>query len=1582
MTNPYLETAADLATDEPRNPYAAAAADLAGTQRTSLRSAVYGATQTTAEAARLARQAGLPPDLVQRNLPAVQQRMTVERVDSDTAQAPKLRERYTDPAFAAMARDDSTNLAAVEQSVYTWRQALRKGVGGLKLTLDVAADSLAKAFGADRTETQRILQQTGSYYEVQGSDPVLAAAGERAKAAGGGTWWGTLINLPGEVARSGDGLGTVGRFALEQLPASMAGFGLGAAMTAPMRAAVVSRIAQPLVAKGVNAGLAGAAGNATAVVAQSLGANYQEGLRQGLDEKAANARAWTKTLNEVPANAVAGAALGFRIGPNQLANVIAQTGIQGAGGGIGATMAATSVGEVADPIEIALEILGEGISAVPEVAGMTLSRLSQTRTVQRAADAEAAQANAETLAEVVRTADRAALKRSDPQAFADLVEHIDPERHVYVAPQHLQGVDLTAVPDIAQRAAEAAATGGEVQLTLGELLAHLPGDQLLPHLRVEPEAMTAAEATGMDRAAALVDEMTTPPPDAPLLATPGDAMSADDWQAYMAAADESARTAIEVRDARAMRDLQWLVTNKSTALKKLAAEASAARAEIEPDARAAVEARPVYAAQAMLSTEAGQALPADYVAEMHGFDSADSMLAAIADARPLADAVAEEVDTRMQELRPDMVDTIARERAADAMVADRARTRFLATEAAALTDILGSRAELERNAQAYAQAAVARMTLRRLRPNQHEANAARAAGRAAVAFRRGDTEAAAKAKREQVLQTALQGEATGAAAEVARALEGFKRMLRRDDETRDGNLVQTARAVLAQYGLAATEKTADDYLAQVQTYDPELHADLVTLMEGLPAPSEHRDLTVAEFRDVRDRVEALWTLARSTRTIEVNGQRMEIAEAAASLADRLAAEPAPKRDAVVGTNERLDLRFRLAGVRAALRRVEAWASARDGGNPAGPFTTLVWQPVSEAVTRYRAERNKQVGAFLALLKTIEPTLKPGKIAAPELGDGVVFADRSALLHALLHTGNSSNLRKLLLGYGWAELREDGSMNTSRWDAFLKRMHDSGRITRADWQFVQGVWNLTEGTKPAAQGAHLKMFGHYFAEVTAEPVQTPFGEFSGGYVPAITDSLLVPEARQYRTMDDMLAGQSSPMFPAVNRGFTKARIESYARPLALDLRMLPQHLDKVVRFAELGPVLRDTARLVTRNRMFRDAMNAVDPTAIESMLVPWLKRTAQQTLNRAPESQADRAVARIANTVRNRTGLLLMAGNVVNTLQQVTGFSVAALKVNPSHLAAGLVQLVRNPVATTRAINELSPWMQQRSDTAARDVDQTIERLLTNPNALQRAEEFGMRYGYALQQGFQNVMDRTIWLGAYRQAEKRGARGVYAVREADAAVRQTQGSFAPEDAARVEHATAFTRLFLAFYSYFGAQGNTIATEVLNARGNAGRLALVYLLGFAVPAVVADLIGKGVRGDLSDEDDDPMGHKVLEAFFSSQARYALAMVPVAGQVGNAVLGQFTPALYDDRISASPAIGAVEATARAPFSVSRAMQGEGDARMAVRDGLTAVGLLTGLPTGVLVRPLGYLASDNKPEDPSAAETVQGLITGKAPK
>ena len=60
---------------------------------------------------------------------------------------------------------------------------------------------------------------------------------------------------------------------------------------------------------------------------------------------------------------------------------------------------------------------------------------------------------------------------------------------------------------------------------------------------------------------------------------------------------------------------------------------------------------------------------------------------------------------------------------------------------------------------------------------------------------------------------------------------------------------------------------------------------------------------------------------------------------------------------------------------------------------------------------------------------------------------------------MLHTGNKSNLEKLIVGRGWGEFRDDGSLDTRKWDTFVERMINEGYLTLKDFEFLQSVWDL-------------------------------------------------------------------------------------------------------------------------------------------------------------------------------------------------------------------------------------------------------------------------------------------------------------------------------------------------------------------------------------------------------------------------------------------------------------------------------------------------------------------------------------------
>jgi len=1016
----------------------------------------------------------------------------------------------------------------------------------------------------------------------------------------------------------------------------------------------------------------------------------------------------------------------------------------------------------------------------------------------------------------------------------------------------------------------------------------------------------------------------------------------------------------------------------------------------------------------------------DAVAQLFGYATGQEFVMALVNARPKQDLIEAETDRRMRDAYGDIrfdgtlaeeahsavlndmqehvieaeLKAIAKQRrsvepftkaaqteakaAATAQI-DELTAQHKAEQAAVKEAQVKGRALLSvmtpslKDTRELARAILSRMALKHINAEHYSVTARQASRKATAAIAKQDWVEAGHYKQQELLNLALFREAGIVKERVEQARELAKGFFRSDEKlakTRNVDLINVGRAILAQYGLGTkTEKTAAEYLEAIQTYDPDLYNQWKPQVDALaPQPLPYAALTVQEFTTLADDLQSLWLLSRRTQQVKIEGQLIDRQAIVEDLTARIAELDTATKSKILGDATAWeDAKLGLLSMTSALRRVESWVDAMDGGASTGIFRKYIWTPIQDAAVTFRTEKKQLLTQYLALVKGIEKTITTDLIPANELGPGFAFRGKPALLHAILHTGNESNKAKLLKGYGWTD---------AQWDAFLTRAQGDGTLTKADYDYAQGVWDLLESIKPQAQQAHHEMYGYYFNEITATPVQTPWGEYKGGYVPAIADrGKSVDQAiREEKDLFDQ-AGNSF-MFPTTGRGFTKSRAEKYAAPLALNLATIPIHLDKVMRFVHLEPRVKDAARLIT-NKELRKALDSLNPTTAKDMLVPWLQRSAQQTVSTPGKN---RHVDAVWKYLRSTVGAQVMVGNVVNTLQQLTGFSLSLTKVKAKHLRGGLVTYLKGPSDMAAMIHDKSPYMAQRLTTQVMEIQASIDDILLNPTKYQKAKDFAKRHGYFMQQGTQNIVDLVTWAGAYDQAIAKSLTEREAVREADAAVRQTQGSFEPESLSSFEVGTPFMRAFTMFYSYFNMQANLLGTEFqkvaqgMGLKKGAGRAFYLYFVGFLIPAVMAEAIVVGMGGFDPDDDEDYL-NETLSTLFVSQIRTALAMVPGVGPVALAGINSFNRRWYDDRISTSPVVSLLESAVSAPHSVYKAITEEGHSKRAVRDVLTVLGLATGLPVASLNRPAGYLVSvyDGVAQPENALDVVRGFFSGK---
>lgn len=1120
-----------------------------------------------------------------------------------------------------------------------------------------------------------------------------------------------------------------------------------------------------------------------------------------------------------------------------------------------------------------------------------------------------------------------------------------------------------------------------------------------------------------------------------------------DPAAYHALGAEATAEAVDQLQARSMRDMRWLSNAKNKALKALQKDAAEKRKVIEAQVREEVGRQPVYAAEnflrrgalpegdrtnaqrkaldatqgmntkldlAVLKEMYGDApaapwrylatgktglattkdgLHPDIVADIFGFPSGDALVRNLLAAEPQAQVTEGMTDQRMLEEHGELSSPEALERAAEQAIRNEARGKFIATELAALNKALGPVRVLVTAAKQFAESVIGRKTLTDIKPHVFAAAETRAAKMAEKLLGK-STEEAATAKRNQLLNHYAARYAHDAVGEIAKVREFFARVANTPDDrlkTRDMDVVNAARAVLAAYGVGRRGEAAAEYLKKVAAYDPDMSQVLQGAVDAALQNAKPLDeLTLDELRALNDEVASLWHLAKRSRQMEVDGDLMDREEVQDALKDRLTEIGIP--DTMPGdTSAITPAEQRLAKFKtylASARRTESWVGAMDGAD-SGVFRSYIWQPVKEAADAYRTDKARLLKRFRELLDPIRSSMRKRIVDAPELGytfgkdtGGVALNE---ILHAVLHTGNSSNKRKLLLGRKWATELPDGTLDTSRWDAFIKRMADEGVLTKAHFDFVQGVWDLLEETKPLAQKTHRDVFGKYFAEVTAEPVDTPFGQYAGGYVPAQADPRVVSDAKTRTLMEEENASMAFA-FPATARGFTKGRVE-YNRPLTLDLATLAQHIDKVLLFGHMERPIRDVRRVLT-SKGVAYGVNRIDPAAFDAIISPWLNRAARQTVT--TPSPGHWQSWRLWSTLRNRAGMAAMFGNVVNAAQQITGFSIAAVKVRPKHLLGAMAHYAASPRQLAQDVVEASPYMAGRISNEVAAMNDAIKDILINPGLYEQTQQWTMRHAYFMQSAVDNVMSPIIWIAARNQALEQGQDEREAGRFADATVRQTQGSTLPEDISNWEGGSSFSRMFSQFAGYFNMQANLLGTEFqtisrdMGLRKGAGRGLYVLTLAFLVPAWVSEIIVQAFRGGPDDEDKDGeyLDDWLQAVFGMATLRGATAMVPIFGQGANALVNAGNSKPYDDRLATSPAISMVEAAVKAPWTLYAAMFEDGDKSKAVKDVASLISLTTGVPANIAARPLSYAADvqegDVAPTGP--VDMARGLVTGRA--
>lgn len=983
----------------------------------------------------------------------------------------------------------------------------------------------------------------------------------------------------------------------------------------------------------------------------------------------------------------------------------------------------------------------------------------------------------------------------------------------------------------------------------------------------------------------------------------------------------------------------------------------------------------------------------DLIAEMFGYESGDALIRELISAPTPKQRIDQLTDERMAVQYSEFYDQQSIVEAVESALHNDIRARVLSAEMAALNGLLGRKSALNEAAKTVARDMIQRQKLKDVRPHVRAQDDARLGKLANDAFRKGLPVEAARHKRNQLVQFYATKYSYDAKYQVQAHLNLVKKVFGNNErlaKNRDFDMVTAARAVLGKYDLGRESSNYEHQLDLIRKYDPTTYAEIQNI-GALPENQSYKELTLEQFNAVMAAVETLWHRSKENKVWHTTNEALEREQVLDELIQQSSGKKSVEKiqQEMLGKDRTAELKVKFMELGASAKRVDQVVTWLDGG-VTGKYRDYLINPIQDALSKYRVDKTKMLNDIVQIFEGFGK-LDNSKIAAPELNN-YTFVGKQALIHAILHTGNTSNKERLVVGYGWGQRLEDGSVDFSQWDQFFNRMIAEGTITKKDMDTAQKLWDLFDRYKEQAQITHKKINGRYFDELPTAPLSTPFGEYKGGYVPASYDRIRSNE--QERIQDKNLAENNLQALDIATTGanFTKSRADRYSDMLELDLSRLPSHLDKELRYIHLELQIRQIGRLLL-NKDFRNELERVLPFATKQIFNPWLKAIADQSVDQSSDSKL---MDNVFRALRRNTGIAIMAGNLKNAIEQFTGFAQVAVAVPPKLLFKAQGEYFKSVVTRqnmAEQIMDMSDFMKTRWDRAADEYRYAVDEIIFQKNAFQSVKDFTMKHAYVLQTTIQRPMEVISWQAAFNHYTEQGLNQYDAVHAADAVIRQYMTDMSPEGISNLERGTPAKRMFLMFYNWFNMVWNTSNTEVklaLEASNGSWvsaspRLAYIALMMISIPSMLSELLGIIFAGGLEDGDDDGEKWDDLSGKLAlSQFKMLSAFVPYAGNVVNAAVGNTDDNVMNDRYTASPVFSMGESGLGLIKHAKTALDEEKEVNQgkAAKDLMNTATLTTGIPFAVLGKPSGFwlsISQGKKQEPETTLDAVRGSITGR---
>lgn len=955
----------------------------------------------------------------------------------------------------------------------------------------------------------------------------------------------------------------------------------------------------------------------------------------------------------------------------------------------------------------------------------------------------------------------------------------------------------------------------------------------------------------------------------------------------------------------------------------------------------------------------------EIIAEQYGFGSGDSMIKAIINAEDRKTKVERQTDEEMMNRHGDLLNDGTLEREAMTDYHNGERALQLAAELKAVASKAGVTAAAPEQFKSAAERVLgAKKIDDAIKPSRFYFAEVKASREFGKALAKQDYVKAADAKRRQMMNHFLYRQSRDADTEVRRALKGFDKLQKpavRGKVKIDEDYHNKIREILSAYGFGARMSAAKQtrlelkaiaqWMAERETNED---AQLEIPLEILSAEGKthFRDMTLEEFRGLRDMVSNIETQGRRKLQYQIDGRQRDFEALISSLVAQ-AESSGPIVDRPINPSPLSEFAQKFFAVQTKARE---YFRRLDGGNRLGLFHDAVLNDIDAGIDRLSIRHAEASVKFKALLEASYTREELAKMADRKfnvegLRDGMTHEN---LLMMALNWGNEGNRKALLHGENW----DFGVV-----DKVLK-----DRLTSKDWDFVEGVWDWINSYWPEAAALEKRRRGFTPKKVEAyafeipdkrtgqDGVATKTRTIKGGYFPISADpkrSITTKEQTLDEVMKDMRSG--SMAYAATKQGHLKKRVGVglNQRPLKLHMSVISRHVNQTLRDIELGEAIHQASRVI-RNKSVKKTM--ADRLGMEaySQLDLWLKDTA------VGDMAAGDPISAVMDKLRSNATIAYMGFSLSTFVQQGSGLTqTAAVLGNGGRgwkwVGVGVKKLMQSytngPAMTVDEIHGVSDFMAMRSRTFSRDINDAMN--LIHGNIATKTSFFGKYLPADYKKWFllhiqkaQSIVDAISWLGAHAKAESEGLDAARAIKYADDVVR-AQASGLIQDLSGIERGSfspsqrfnKMTKLFTFMFSYWNAKYNVAsgkAADVRAGRLSAGAFAVDMINLIWIEALIGDFLTGRLTAPGDDDEDDEYG--TLDKLWWL-IKQPLNIAPFGRDIVGGLEGH---------PPATPLAAVINATANAKTQIA-----QGDADVAAVKSLVSLGgLLIGLPSSQLNR------------------------------